>query len=79
MNETYVSDFLFARPSFLEGCARLFDFADALNIYNTSRTPKEADGFAIWTDWNMIGQDLRAAILAFEDEYEPVVLANAQE
>lgn len=65
--ESY-SDFLYARPSFLEGVARIFDFGGALNEYNVSSTGHEADTAAIRSDWEAIGQDMRAAIEAFERE-----------
>lgn len=67
--ETY-SDFLFARPSFLEGVARIFDFGGTLNEYNGPFTGPDADAAAIWSDWATIGQDMRAAIGAFEAELE---------
>ena len=65
--ETY-SDFLYARPSFLEGVARIFDLRGTLNEYNVSPTGKEADAVAIWSDWAAIGQDMRDAIGEFEEE-----------
>lgn len=57
-----LSEFLFARPSFLEGIARLVDFGGFLNEYNTSNTPDEADFRAIAADWQVVGDDLRAAM-----------------
>lgn len=65
--ESY-SDFLYARPSFLEGVARIFDFGGTLNEYNDSPTGQEADAAAIRSDWEAIGQDMRAAIEAFRRE-----------
>lgn len=56
------SDFLFARPSFLEGVARIMDFGNTLNTYNISATPAEADNRAISADWQAVGNDLRRAI-----------------
>ena len=60
-----MSDFstvLFARPSFLEGVARILDFADLLQEYNRSLTPQQADNLAVAADWGAIGQDIEAAI-----------------
>jgi len=37
------STFLFARPSFLEGVARVMDLGGTLQVYNNSKTEKEAD------------------------------------
>ncbi len=56
------TDFLYARPSFLEGCARVFDFANSLSVYNTSTDPEAGDKRALWADWHAIGDDLRAAM-----------------
>ncbi|MCY3919876.1 MAG: hypothetical protein OXG38_08745 [Chloroflexi bacterium] len=56
------TDFLYARPSFLEGCARVFDFANSLSVYNTSIDPEASDKRALWADWHAIGDDLRAAM-----------------
>ena len=56
------TSFLFARPSFLEGLARIFDFGGSLNQYNTSATPEEADKRALRSDWLAVGDDMRRAI-----------------
>jgi hypothetical protein len=57
------TDFLYARPSFLEGVARLMDFGNALNDYNRSDRPQEADERALRADWYAVGDDLRAAMV----------------
>ncbi|MGL6096217.1 MAG: hypothetical protein ACRC7O_10530 [Fimbriiglobus sp.] len=55
---------LFARPSFTEGVARLFDWTGELNEYNSSATPEEADAEALRADWMATGEDIAAAIAA---------------
>jgi len=50
--------FLCARPSFVEGVARILDFGGALNEYNRSLTPEQADYLALHADWRLIGMDL---------------------
>lgn len=60
------SNLLFARPSFVEGMARVLDLAGTLNEYNSSVTPEEADRVALAADWRAVGDDLRNAIRAFE-------------
>lgn len=71
------SDFLYARPSFIEGLARIFDFGGTLNEYNVSRTGQEADMVALRMDWAAIGQDIRNAVGEFEtDEAEELALAS---
>lgn len=56
--------FLFARPSFIEGCARVLDFGDTLNEYNTALSPEQADAIALYLDWLAVGNDLRGAAQA---------------
>ena len=56
------SDLLFARPSFLEGVARLLDLGGTLNEYNESNSPEDADLVALRSDWEALGQDYRSAL-----------------
>lgn len=56
------TDLLFARPSFLEGVARLFDFGGTLNEYNRLDTPEDPDLLALRSDWEALGQDYRTAL-----------------
>jgi hypothetical protein len=60
------SGILFARPSFLEGIGRLFDFGGTLNQYNDSSTPQEADIKALRADWEAVGDALRTALMEQE-------------
>ncbi len=53
-----LSTLLFARPSFLEGVARLIDFGDTLTEYNRSITGELADRIATSSDWAAIGRDV---------------------
>ncbi len=50
--------FLCARPSFIEGMARILDFGGTLDQYNQSITPAQADYLALRSDWQLIGMDL---------------------
>jgi hypothetical protein len=61
--DTMTSDFLFARPSFLSGMATAFDISGRFHRYNTSRTPLEADTYALVSDHLMIEEDLRNALI----------------
>lgn len=56
------SDYLFARPSFIEGVGRIVDLGGALNTYNKSRTPEEADARAVYEDWKALGHDVKLAL-----------------
>lgn len=67
MNDTY-SDFLYARPSFFEGAARIIDMGNTLSEYNSSNTEREADAVALWMDWIAVGQAIRQAIGEFNQE-----------
>jgi hypothetical protein len=62
------ADFLFARPSLIEGTARILDWAGALNEYNTSETDSDADAKALGADWWLVGQAMwDACDLAYQD------------
>jgi hypothetical protein len=56
------TDLLYARPSFLEGVARLLDFGGTLNEYNRLDTPEDVDLVALRSDWEALGQDYRTAL-----------------
>ena len=64
------SDYLFARPSFLGGVARLFDFTGTLNSYNVSPSEGVADIRAFQQDWKAIGDDMRRALEVFRRAQE---------
>lgn len=57
----HYSNFLFAEPSFTEGVARIFDVGGALQLYNESRNPEEADALALYADWRAVGNEIRHA------------------
>lgn len=59
---------LFARPSFLEGCARALDLGCTLDRYNTQDSPDAADAVALWADWCAVGEDIAGAVSTFETE-----------
>jgi len=62
------SDYLFARPSFIEGVGRLVDLSNSLNTYNYSRGGAEADARAIHEDWKALGHDVRVALEQLHSE-----------
>lgn len=57
---------LFARPSALGGVASILDFGDTLTEYNTANSPEQADLLALWSDWLAVGDDMWAALRAYE-------------
>ena len=62
------SDLLFTRPSFLEGVARILDFGNTLQEYNTSISPEMADYRALMADWQAVGEDMMRAVEMIELE-----------
>lgn len=61
-NVTEYTTFLYARPSFLEGIARILDFGNTLQVYNASGNELEADAVALALDWYAIGEDMKRAV-----------------
>jgi len=53
---------LMAKPSFIEGMARVLDINCNLDSYNQSITPEEADMVAIYSDWLAIGGDMQGVM-----------------
>lgn len=64
------TDFLYARPSFAEGVARLLDFGNTLSEYNQSRSGVEADYRAMRADWEAIGEDMKEAVKEVYEQKE---------
>ncbi|NLE14729.1 MAG: hypothetical protein GX626_02505 [Spirochaetales bacterium] len=57
-----MTDYLFATPSIIEGIARNLDLFGTLNVYNTSKTPQEADLRAHQNDLRCLKNDMNIAI-----------------
>ena len=62
MKKHYISNKLFAEPSFIEGGARLLDFGNTLQEYNASETDAETDIESLKNDWRAIGDDIKISI-----------------
>jgi hypothetical protein len=52
-----MTDYLFARPSFMEGMGRNFDILGTMNRYNYAKTGEEADRIALMADWAAVYGD----------------------
>lgn len=50
-----MSDFLYARPSFLSGVARTLDISGGFDEYNDSPDEATADAVAMLADWRAAG------------------------
>lgn len=61
------SDFLFAMPSFIGGISRILDFGSTLNVYNDSQNEEEADFKASYSDWYLVGSDIKGAIEEYDE------------
>lgn len=55
------TDYLYARPSWMDGAGRLLDLFGALNVYNTSPTGAQADVRALVADHLAIQMDFERA------------------
>ncbi len=54
------------KPGFFEGLARIIDLGNTLDDYPRFRSAREADTFALRSDWIMVGKDIRDAIGQFK-------------
>ncbi len=52
--------------NWLTGVGTLFNFASPYYCYNVSPTEQEADARALFSDWSMVGEDLRGAMRRFD-------------
>lgn len=55
-------------PSFLEGVSRILDFGNTLKECDEAPQGWEADYYALYADWSMVGQDIAEATLKFKHE-----------
>ena len=62
-------DFMFVRPSFVEGFARVLDFGNTLTEFSQSVTGEQADLIALTMDWRAVGFDQRDIMEQFRVEY----------
>jgi hypothetical protein len=65
----FCTDFLFARPGFSSGLARMFDFGGHFTVYNFSKDGRQADARALFADWMVTGQDLLSAVEKIRAEH----------
>lgn len=65
------SYYLFAEPSFIEGWARMVDFANSMTEFNQSPTGEQANYIALTTDWQAVFDDVRAAMDKVTEELAP--------
>ena len=56
------SDFLFAEGSWISGVGRVLDLGGCFEEFNDSPGVRIADQRALYSDWRMVGDDLRRAM-----------------
>ena len=56
----------YPRPGFFEGIARIIDLGSTLDDQPRFRSAREADTFALRSDWIVVGKDIRNAIGDFK-------------
>lgn len=69
MKKLYISNKLFAEPSFVEGFSRILDLGGTLQEYNNSKTEQVADVEALKNDWRAVGDDLRFSMNIYERKF----------
>jgi hypothetical protein len=72
------STMLFARPSFIEGMARVLDMGGTLDSYNYSETDEQADFLALFADWHSVGKDIETAWKAYASRWQGVPSDQAE-
>lgn len=61
MSEEIRKYYLFAKPTAIDGVARIFDLAGSMQMYNSNKTGAEADAREIYSDWKNVGLDILKA------------------
>jgi hypothetical protein len=67
-SDVYTS-YLYSNPSVWDGVATLWDLFGRFYDYDYSRTGREADTRALYSDYYAIGHDFWEAVRLFEDEH----------
>ena len=60
-----MTDFLFAKPTFISGMGAVIDLGGTMVMFNESSSPEEADYLALANDWATVGGDIRSAMNQF--------------
>ena len=62
-----MTDFLFAKPSFVAGAATVLDLFGVFHDYNRSGNERRADAWAMYHDFRTVGSDLEVVIQEYKD------------
>lgn len=72
----YRTDFLLPKNNFLVGLGSVLNIAGTYFTYNNSKSEKEADSKALYSDWKNIGNDFRLSKRKFEKENKGKLCLN---
>lgn len=72
------TDFLFPMPNFWYGLGSVLDLGGSIGPFSYSRSGKEADFKAIYSDYRMIGQDIEDAMRVLEAEHKDAFPAQSR-
>ena len=61
-------DFLYGRPSFLDGAARILDLFGVFRHHDRLENDDEVDARALYDDFRIVGLDLEDAMRRYESE-----------
>lgn len=61
-------DFLYGRPSFLDGAARVLDLFGVFRHHDRTENDEEVDARAFYDDFRVVGLDLEDAMRRYESE-----------
>ena len=61
-------DFLYGRPSFLDGAARVLDLFGMFRRYDRPENDDQVDARALYDDFRTVGMDLEDAMRRYESE-----------
>mgnify|MGYP001184921638 CR=1 FL=1 len=64
--------FIFKIPNFSSGFSSVLDIAGTNTKFKTSKTSEEADYKALLSDWTVTGQDIKNAIIDYDELIEKV-------
>jgi hypothetical protein len=64
-----MGSYLYSQPEFWSGFARLLDFGNTYDQYNSAPGPKQADALGLLWDWAAVSDDIRQGVIIFEAKY----------
>lgn len=68
IRKLYSTDFLLPKNNFWVGLGSVLNLSEAYFEYNYSKSDREADFNALYSDWQNIGNDIEKSTRKFETE-----------